>query len=305
MADDASGELDEIADDLYALLPEEFIAARNDREKLAKSAGNAELAVAIRALGKPNMVGWLANQLARQHADELAPLIDIGAAMREATRQLSMDQLRDLTARQRQLVNALVGQAKVIATAVQKSLSEENRRGLEATLHAALADEQAAQQLLAGRLTGPLRRSGFGEEEAELIAGATGSARPKLRLVASAGIAAEPATDPAVRRNAAALERAESNLNEAMTHAEAVSEDLAAARGAFAEAQTAEETAAAEVERLRNELEEALDGQRSAEREARRRQTQLQRHELATRQAKRALEKAVQAREELVEGEEN
>ncbi|SDJ52245.1 hypothetical protein SAMN05444157_3781 [Frankineae bacterium MT45] len=299
MGSEASDELDEVADELYSLVPDEFIAERNRQEKQAKAAGNPDLAAAIHGLPKPNIVGWLANQLARQHAEEIAPLIDIGAAMREATRELSMEQLRDLTAKQRQVVNALVQQAKVIASAAEKTVSEENRRGLEATLHAALADEQAAHLLLAGRLTGALRRSGFGDEEAALIAPAPPSRRPKLRLVPSTGSDAETPSDPAARRNAAALARAEEILSEAMAQAETVGAELEAARGEFAAAQQGEESARDNVDRLRAELEDALDAQRLAEREARRRQTQLERQELATRQARRALEKAVQARDDL------
>src|SRR5262249_28758146 len=144
--------LDEIAWELYGLLPAEFTAARNARAKEAKQAGDRDLAAAITALGKPTMVGWLANQLIRQYPDEMHALLELGESLREATASLAGDQLRELSRQQRQVVYALVHQARGLASAAGHPASEDTARGLEETLHAALADPAAASQLAAGRL---------------------------------------------------------------------------------------------------------------------------------------------------------
>src|SRR5689334_3373488 len=130
--------LDEIAWELYGLEPAEFTAARNAKAKEAKQDGDKELAAAITALGKPTMVGWLANQLIRQYPDEMHALLELGESLREATASLAGDQLKELSRQQRQVVHALVQQARGLASAAGHPASEDTARGVEETLHAAL-----------------------------------------------------------------------------------------------------------------------------------------------------------------------
>ena len=68
----------------------------------------------METLPKPSVTAWLANQLAREHREELQPLLELGAALREATRTLSGDQLRDLSCQQHELVYALVQQGRQV-----------------------------------------------------------------------------------------------------------------------------------------------------------------------------------------------
>ena len=152
---------DEIADELYGLPLGEFIAARTRDEKQARQDGDRELAAAIRALAKPNVAAWLANQLARAHRAELESLLELGAGMREATRRLAGDELRALTRQQQESVHSLMHQVRWIAGTHRQPMSDNTVRGLLDTLHAAVVDEQVAQQLLAGRLTDAVFRSGF------------------------------------------------------------------------------------------------------------------------------------------------
>ena len=72
-----SMDVDSVAGELYGLPPEEFVRARTGREKQARAAGDRDLAAQIHALAKPTAVAWLANQLVREHGDEIAPLLDI------------------------------------------------------------------------------------------------------------------------------------------------------------------------------------------------------------------------------------
>ena len=155
-------EVEEAADQLYALSPREFTAARDARAKEAKDAGDKEAAAEIKALRKPTVTAWLANQLVRQHADEVRPLLELGSALREATATLSGPQLRELSRQRNDVVRALVRQARRLAADAGQPVSEDVARGLEETLNAALADPGQAELLLQGRLSVQLKHSGYG-----------------------------------------------------------------------------------------------------------------------------------------------
>ncbi len=71
-------------DELYSLPREEFVAARDARAKEARSAGQRELATAIRVLRKPTVAAWLVNLLAREHPGEIRGLGQLGTVPRVA-----------------------------------------------------------------------------------------------------------------------------------------------------------------------------------------------------------------------------
>ncbi|MEO6143397.1 MAG: hypothetical protein ABIP19_05400 [Dermatophilaceae bacterium] len=154
-------DIDSVADELYSLPPERFTAARGVSEKAAKAIGDARLAAAIRQLRKPSTGAWLANQLVREHSDEVLAFLDLGPALREATTMLSGDHLRELGRQRRQRVHVLMQQARGLAVAAGHKVSHDTSRALEDTLHAALADDRVADQLRAGRLTETLQGAGF------------------------------------------------------------------------------------------------------------------------------------------------
>ncbi len=154
-------DVDQVAAELYALTAEEFTAARNARAKEAKAAGDKQAALQIAALRKPTTVAWLANLLARQRPDEIGALLELGAALREATATLRGPALRELSGQRHRLVYALVQQAKALAGATGKRITEDVARGLEETLTVALADPEAARLLARSRLTEGLAAGGF------------------------------------------------------------------------------------------------------------------------------------------------
>src|SRR5262249_52435630 len=153
--------LDAAADALYALPTDEFTAARNARAKQARDAGARELATEIGKLTKPTAAAWLANQLARDDGDRIASFVGLGQAMRDATSARDRDELRRLTREQRDATAGLVRRAREIAESAGQRVNDQAVRALEETLHAALADDDAAHELAAGRLTGTLQSSGF------------------------------------------------------------------------------------------------------------------------------------------------
>ena len=180
-------EVEEAADQLYALSPREFTAARDARAKEAKDAGDKEAAAEIKALRKPTVTAWLANQLVRQHADEVRPLLELGSALREATATLSGPQLRELSRQRNDVVRALVRQARRLAADAGQPVSEDVARGLEETLNAALADPGQAELLLQGRLSVQLKHSGYGPAEGSSSAAGKPPAAPDKAKQAAGG----------------------------------------------------------------------------------------------------------------------
>jgi hypothetical protein len=282
-SDEVPVSLDDVAEELYGLAPEEFTAARNQHEKDARQAGDRELAASIHALPKPSITAWLANQLAREHREELQPLLELGAGLREATRTLSGDQLRDLSRQQHELVYALVQQGRQLARASGHSVSEDTARGLEDTLHAALADEAAAGQLLAGRLTEGLQRSGFGDSVPD-------QAEPAARK--TSGPTSTPRVDEQLRRAERDVAEAQRMLTDAVQ-----TRDEAQAQ--VSQADRAAEKAQQQEKELRRQLEEASTAAADAERHRRDRATALSAAERTVSDAERRQTDAAQRRDRL------
>jgi hypothetical protein len=211
--------IDDVADELYALPPREFIGVRDARAKEAKASGDAEAAQQIKALRKPTVAAWLANQLVREHRDEVSPLLELGAALREATATLSGPELRQLSRQRNEVVQALVRQARQLARSAGQPVSEDNARSLQDTLSAALADEDAGRTLLEGRLTEPLQHTGFGSASGS--APAPAPARPK-EAKPSGGKAAT--LTPAQQRQAERREQLEREHAEAWAAARAAAD---------------------------------------------------------------------------------
>ena len=108
-------ELEEVADELYAVPPDEFIALRTARQDEAKADGDKALAKEIGGLPKPSAAAWVANLLVREQRAEIEGLVELGTLLREAQESLAGDQLRALDTQRRQLVSALTRQARALA----------------------------------------------------------------------------------------------------------------------------------------------------------------------------------------------
>lgn len=250
-------DFDEVAEELYSGAPEEFVATRNRHERQAKQAGERDLAARIHALSKPNATAWLANQLARQHAEELRSLVELGAGLREATRNLAGDELRTMSRQQHELVYALVQQCRQIAHAVGRTVSDDTTRGLQQILHAALADEQVADLLIAGRLTETIRRSGLGDGDT----GPVGSVQRKAPRATARTAAKATLSDPAK------LKRAENELAEADKAVTDATKERDDAAQRVSAAKEVVEKAAGRTEQLQQQLDEARNTQAEVEKE--------------------------------------
>lgn len=278
---------DEVADELYGLLPEDFITARAAREKEVKAAGDRELAARIHALAKPNQVAWVANLLVREHREEVQPLLELGAGLREASEDLDAEQLREFSRQQHRLLHALVQQARRLAAAAQgRPASETVVRGLEETLRAALVDPDAADAVLSGRLTAGLQHSGFGPVTGTGGGGPSKASAPGVSRgrtsVRDDGVAA---ADEALAQAKAAAEAAQSSRDDATADMARLGEGLS--------------QVVSEEARLREELDEAVAERTRLEGEVRRGREGLEEMERSVVEAERRLADAVAERTAL------
>ena len=138
---------DDAVEELYGLLRDDVIARRDELAKQARAAGDKETAGAVGRLRKPSAAAWLANMLAREHADEIGALEELGASMRAAQDRLEGDALRRLSRRRHELVHALVERARRIAREDGVRVGDAVVRELERTITAAFADPEAAREI--------------------------------------------------------------------------------------------------------------------------------------------------------------
>jgi hypothetical protein len=274
---DADRLIGEAAAELYALPLDEFTAARNERAKQARAQGRTDVAQAVEKFGKPNVVGWLANQLVREHRDEIDPLLELGASLREATSALDAGQLRALSKQQHQVVHALVQQARRLGSAAGQTVSDGTARGLEDTLHAALADPAAADELLAGQLISGLSRSGFPGVDV------SAAARPAKRADAT-----KPAK-PDRRAQAKQAREAKEDEADARAEAKAANTSRDQAQRALEQAEQALQDAADDIVRRKAELDDAIRARSDADKAKRQAAKDAERAARIARQADQRL----------------
>ena len=151
-----------VADELYALTPEEFTGTRNERAKETK-AEDKDLSNRIKALPKPSTAAWVVNMLARNQADLLEQVLSLGEALRQAQEKLEGDELRELGKQRRQLTAAVTSQARAMAADLGVKVSTAVADQVEETLRAAMTDPGAAKAVRTGQLLEALSSTGLGE----------------------------------------------------------------------------------------------------------------------------------------------
>ncbi len=272
-------ELDAIADELYAVRPDEFVPERDDAVARAREAGDRALARAIGKLRRPTRAAWLANLLARERPDQLEGLLGLAAGLADAQRTLDGTALRALSSQRHRLVSAVAAEAGRLAAARHEPVGDALLRDVSGILEAALADPAIADEVRSGRLTRTVSYSGFGPVAAPGTAPAPARrAPPADRPEGSEG--ADDADDgPSGDDDAAQradreraererLERERARREEALATAEA--EEAAALdrqhadEAARDDAVTERENAKARVAELTAELEAARNRERDA-----------------------------------------
>ncbi|HEU0182184.1 MAG TPA: hypothetical protein VFR16_08325 [Agromyces mariniharenae] len=316
MATDA---LTAAADELYALVPEEFTAARNARAKDAK-ADDTALGQRIGEFRKPSPAAWILNQLVREQPDAVDELLDLGADLRDAQAAGDGKTLTTVGAERRQLIAGLLRQATHIADAADRSPSRAVLDEVEQTLIAATVDEAAGEALRTGRLTRGLQAVGFEPVDLDgAVAGEASAARPRKQRAAKAKAATGTAkktgagkkgeevdeqaeADAAAEREAAARaarEQADADVQDAKGRLDAAAKALAEAEDLL----KAAEWNADELRDERHELETRLKALRSeivdAERDERDAERVRNKAEVAVDRAKDDVDAAEAARDKL------
>lgn len=253
-------DFDAVAEELYAGPRDAFISARAAKAAEAKAAGDGELAKRIKELKKPSIAAWLVNRVAREHADELSDLFELGQELREAHADLDGERLRQLTQRKHAVVQRLADRARKLGSEPSGGVVEQ----ITATLEAAVSNAEVAAQVAAGVLDAAVAPSGF---DSWLVApvGSSAGRKPSARE-STAGDEAAADDSPAARRRQAKLAEAV----DAAASAESAREE---AEGVLARADDAVKQAAAAAADLQARLavaERELRKQREVAGQARR-----------------------------------
>jgi hypothetical protein len=152
--------LREAVAELYSSSPEEFVERRRVLVARARAAGEASVAKQIAALRKPTRSAWVINQLVRSAPAVSDQLAELGDEFRAAQRSGDGAAIRQLSVRRRRLLDELARQAFTVSG--QHSPPAALKDEVTATLGAALADPQFAEQLQAGTLERAVHRDGLG-----------------------------------------------------------------------------------------------------------------------------------------------
>lgn len=285
-------DLETAADALYAVSPDDFIERRKQLVAEARQAGDRELATKIGKLRRPTRSAWLINLLARSEPDDVAALLELGAALQEAQQRMAGDELRRLSTERRKTVDALARRAVELGREQGYNAPDGAVQEIGQTLQTGLGDPEIADLVRAGQVTQAVTYGGFGPTDLASALGASLPTAPPGRSKKEAASAQPPpALDPEQRRTA------EKAAVEAQERAAAARN---AADSAESEAEAATQRAddlADRVESLRGELRQT----ETAEREAREAARTARKHYQELRQAALSAEQAATAAAEALE----
>jgi hypothetical protein len=236
-------------DELYQLPLDEFTAARN---ALAKSTGDAS----IKKLEKPNLAAWAVNQLFWQKRKLYDEVIKTSGQVRTAYKQKLAGKSADVRAAEvfhNEAMRKAKDAIRTILESAGNTAADAVMTPITETLDALPTTDPP------GRLTKPLRRTGF-----EALQGVTIAARP------STPVAKPEAKRPAPDETDRARKKREADLQELAMAKERLRFAEAAEREAEASVDRARRTldrAERTRERIEGELEQATVAEKAARRE--------------------------------------
>jgi hypothetical protein len=148
---------DDAVDRLYGLPREEFVGERDALAKALRADGSRDEAAAVKALPKPTVAAWAANQAVRSQKRAARELWKAGDALSSAQDAVlagkgSGAKLREASERERAAVETLVEAARGLLGATGGDLSEATIERVRETLHAGAIDSDARDEVAAGRV---------------------------------------------------------------------------------------------------------------------------------------------------------
>lgn len=247
-------ELLSIADELYGLPLPEFTPTRDAKAKELKG---TDLAAQVKALKKPSTAAWVVNLLVRRETEQVEQVLSVGAALREAQASMSGESLRELTRQRRQLTAAVTTQARRVARDDGVKVTEAVADQVEATLTAAMVDEQCGLAVRSGLLVASLSSTGLDPADvaaAVAVPDALGFSAPARSAEPPSRPDLHVVPDPEADRKA--VEAAEAAL---VAASEAVDEATAAydeVRASYDELEARSLQIQAEIDELRGKIAE-------------------------------------------------
>lgn len=247
--------MDDQIDQLYQLPLGQFTPARN---VLAKAAGPR--AAEIKGLEKPNAAAWAVNQLFWRERPIYDELIEASQQLRTAYRQQLAGESPDVRAAEathKAAVRRATQTARVIVEADGSKASDGVMQAVRETLDILPSADRP------GRLTRPLKRTGF-----EALEGFTISAKPRpapTRLEPKASGPAKPKPTETEKRANEAAQRERDMTRERLRFAEAAERE---AEAALDRANRARDRAYRTLERVQREFDEAAKNAKDLQKES-------------------------------------
>jgi hypothetical protein len=270
---------DDAVDRLYGLPRDEFITERDALAKELRSGGRRDDATAVKALPKPTVAAWAANQAVRSQKRSARELWKAGDEL-SAAHDAVLDgkgsgaSLRKATERERAAVERLVDAARGLLSASGGDLSETTIERVRETLHAGAIDPGAREEVAGGRTARERAPQGLFGAGADVFAveapKRAAKAEPKSKSKAEPKSRAKPEADDAAARKREREEAAERKREEAAVRkrerekAAARERELKAATERVVKAQRALAQAEERSAKAAERLEEAHVGEREA-----------------------------------------
>jgi hypothetical protein len=274
---------DDAVDRLYGLPREEFVGERDALAKQVRADGRRDEAAAIKALPKPTVAAWAANQAVRSQKRAARELWKAGDALSAAHDALlagkgSGPKLRDATEAERAAVERLVDAARGLLSSSGGDLSDTTIERVRQTLHAGAIDPDARDEVAGGRAARERAPQGlFGADPFAVPAPKRAAkeepkptAKPKAEPKAKPEAKPKGKADDAAARKREREEAAERKREEAAARkrereeAAARERERKAAAGRVDKAQRALEQAQERTAKAAERLEEAQAGEAEA-----------------------------------------
>ncbi len=265
---------EEAVDRLYGLAREAFVGERDALAKQLRADGRRDEATAVKALSKPTVAAWAANQAVRSQKRAAGELWKAGDQLSAAHDAVlagkgSGAKLREATERERAAVEKLVDAARGLLSASGGDLSEATIERVRETLHAGAIDPDARDEVAGGRTARERAPQGLFGAGADVFAvqepkrAAKGRAKAEPERKAEPKSKAKPKGDDAAARKREREEAAERKRAEAAARkrereeAAARERERKAAADGVDKAQRALEQARARTAKAAERLEEA------------------------------------------------
>jgi hypothetical protein len=143
--------------DLFAVAPDEFVAARDQLARELRAAGDKDEAAAVKRLRRPSVPVWALNQVGRSDPDAITELLasaeDARTAQTDVLEGADADVLRAAIARRRKAISAVARSARRIVEESGRS-GDAQVRDIENALHTIVGSERLAADLGRGELAG-------------------------------------------------------------------------------------------------------------------------------------------------------